>query len=220
MDDGGGLTVAQRVPAKRKPRQDGKRSRAAIVTAAAQLATLKGLDGLSIGDLADYVGMSKSGLYAHFGSKEELQLAAIDAAIEVCETDVVRPALQAATPLERLTQLYEKYLDYVDQLVFPGGCFFAAANAEFDTRTGVVRDRLVQLHADWMGFLTTLVTQAQDDGAIGDHEDPEQLAFELEALMQYANSSFLLSRDQATIGRARRALTSRLAIASHPPTAH
>jgi AcrR family transcriptional regulator len=201
---------AGRSSRQRKPRQDGERSRTAIVTAAAQLATLEGLDGLSLGRLADYVGMSKSGLYAHFRSKEELQLAAIDAALDLFDTEVVKPTLRAGAPLERLRALCESYIAYVDRLVFPGGCFFASANAEFDTRQGLIRDRLMQFNTDWMRSLTTPAEAAQKGGALSAHEEPQQLAFELNALLNYANSSYLLTRDSRVLDRARRAVAARL----------
>src|SRR5215831_14643391 len=126
----------------RKPRSDGERSRRTILDAAAKLATVEGLEGLSIGRLADHIGMSKSGLYAHFGSKEELQLAAIDTAAGIFEAEVVTPAEQAATPLEKIQVLCEQFLSHVERRVFPGGCFFASTAAELDTHPGAVRERI------------------------------------------------------------------------------
>src|SRR3954451_8462415 len=111
---------------ERKRRSDGVRSRNAILREAAQLATVEGLAGLSIARLADAVGMSKSGLFAHFGSKEELQLATIDTASEIFTEQVIAPALTAAGGLERLRALAERFLIHVEENVFPGGCFFAS----------------------------------------------------------------------------------------------
>src|SRR5579885_2105274 len=108
----------------RKPRSDGERSRRTILDTAAKLATVEGLEGLSIGRLADHIGMSKSGLYAHFGSKEELQLATIDTANGIFEAEVIAPAERAATPLEQIELLCEQFLSHVERGVFPGGCFF------------------------------------------------------------------------------------------------
>src|SRR3954465_14746757 len=116
-------------PAPRAPRRrrsDGERSRTAILHEAARLATVEGLDGLSIGRLADAVGMSKSGLFAHFGSKEELQLATIETAWALFGELVIAPALAAPTGLERLVALTENFLRHVEESVFPGGCFFAS----------------------------------------------------------------------------------------------
>src|ERR1700742_730454 len=124
---------------ERRRRSDGERTRAAILAEAARLATVEGIGGLSIARLADAVGMSKSGLFAHFGSKEELQLAAIETAGAIFNEVVVEPGLAAPTAYERLTQLAERFLQHVEDDVFPGGCFFASVAAELDTRPGPVR---------------------------------------------------------------------------------
>src|ERR1041384_3558454 len=128
----------------RRRRSDGERSRNAILREAAQLATVVGIDGLSIGRLADAVGMSKSGLFAHFGSKEELQVATVEAASALFTEQVIEPAHGAPTGLERLRQLTDNFLRYVEG-VYPGGCFFASIAAEMDTRPGPVRDLAVRL---------------------------------------------------------------------------
>src|SRR5262249_19241028 len=112
--------------AARKRRSDGERSRNTILREAAQLATVEGIDGLSISRLADAVGMSKSGLFAHFDSKEELQLATIQTAGALFSERVIEPASVAPTALERLRQLAENFLRHVEGNVFPGGCFFAS----------------------------------------------------------------------------------------------
>src|SRR3954468_12801071 len=114
------------VEAPRKRRTDGERSRKAILQEAARLATVEGINGLSIGRLAEAVGMSKSGLFAHFGSKEELQLATIGTANEVFAEQVVRPALRGESGIERLRLLCERFLGHVEDDVFTGGCFFAS----------------------------------------------------------------------------------------------
>src|SRR5829696_1642206 len=105
----------------RRRRSDGERSRAAILREAARLATVQGLDGLSLGRLADAVGMSKSGLFAHFGSKEELQLATVDAASAIFQELVIEPAAQAPAGLPRLRAYVDRFLDHVAEAVFPGG---------------------------------------------------------------------------------------------------
>ena len=198
----------------RKTRSDGERSRASILQAAAQLATVEGIDGLSIGRLAVAVGMSKSGLYAHFGSKQELQLATIDAAEEVFDEHVVEPAMQSGAGLARLQALTENYLRYVEASVFVGGCFFAALVAEVDAREGPVRERAAQFMVEWMQRLTSAIRDAQAAGEIRSSEDPDQLAFELEALLFLANAQFVLANDPAPIERARVALARRLAAAA------
>ena len=198
---------------ERRLRSDGERSRNAILREATQLATVEGLEGLSIGRLADVVGMSKSGLFAHFGSKEELQLATFDAARALFDERVIEPALQAPTAIERLHRLCETYLDYV-QDAFPGGCFFAAVLAEMDTRPGVVRDRAVAFMDEWLGLITREVQGAQAEGAIGRDEDVARVAFQLEAYLFLANAQFVVLRDAAPIELARRAIEERFASAA------
>jgi AcrR family transcriptional regulator len=198
----------------RKRRSDGERSRNAILREAAQLATVEGLDGLSIGRLAEAVGMSKSGLFAHFGSKEELQLATIEAAGAIFTEDVIEPASVATTGIERLRLLTEGFLQHVEKDVFPGGCFFASVAAEMDTHPGPVRDLAVHVIGEWFGLLVTAVRDAQAEGAIDPSEDAEQLAFELDAYMLLANAQFVIARESTPIGRARLALDRRLAAAA------
>ena len=197
----------------RRRRSDGERSRNAILREAAQLATVVGIDGLSIGRLADAVGMSKSGLFAHFGSKEELQVATVEAASALFTEQVIEPALAAPTGLERLRQLADNFLQYVEG-VYPGGCFFASVAAEMDTRPGPVRDLAVQLTDEWLGQLELAVRDAQAEGALEGAEDPEQLAFELDAYMLMANALFVLRGDPKQLDRARRALERRLEAAA------
>jgi len=200
-------------PARRR-RSDGERSRSAILREAAQLATVEGIEGLSIGRLADAVGMSKSGLYAHFGSKEELQLATIETASVLFEELVIEPALAAPTALERLQQLAERFLRHVEEGVFPGGCFFASVAAEMDTHPGPVRDLAVAVSEEWAGLFATGVRDAQAEGTIDRREDPEQLAFELDSYLLLGNAQFVVAQDPAPIERARRAVEHRLAAAA------
>jgi AcrR family transcriptional regulator len=195
----------------RKPRSDGERSRRAILDAAAKLATVEGLEGLSIGRLADHIGMSKSGLYAHFGSKEELQLAAIETADAIFEKEVVAPTAQAGSPLEKLEVLCEQFLSHVERGVFPGGCFFASAAAEFDTHPGPVKERISQFQRGWTDRLVQLIRQAQAAGELDPEEDPDQLAFELNGYLLMANMAFLLYSSPQPIERARAAVAARLA---------
>ena len=197
----------------RRRRSDGEASRSAILDEAAKLATIEGIGGLSIGRLADAVGMSKSGLFAHFGSKEELQLATVDNATGVFETQVLARAAGAESGLERLRRLVEGYLRYVEVDTFPGGCFFASVLAEVDMQPGPVRDRLVRFLGDWLERLETAVRDAQAEGAIDVSEDPAQIAFELEAALLLANAQFIVARTGEPIERARRAIERRLAAA-------
>jgi len=194
-------------------RSDGERRRSAILSEAAQLATVEGIDGLSISRLAEVVGMSKSGLYAHFGSKEELQLATIETANTIFNEQVVGPASVARTGLERVQRLAENFLRHVQDGVFPGGCFFASVAAEMDTHPGRVRDVAVKLTEDWLAQLETAVRDAQAEGAIEPSEDAAQLAFELDSYLLLANAQFVIRQDPAPIERARRALARRLSAA-------
>ena len=206
-------------PAQRRPRarrSDGEQSRSAILDAAARLATVEGIGGLSLARLADAVGMSKSGLFAHFGSKEELQLATVETASSVFYAHVVEPALAAGTGIERLRRLVTGYLTYVQADTFPGGCFFASVLAEVDMQPGAVRDRLVGFLADWLNRLETAVRDAQADGAIDPAEDPAQIAFEIEAALLLANAQYVVTRTPEPVQRARRAIEWRLAAAGTP----
>jgi AcrR family transcriptional regulator len=212
--------VGGKRPAPQRPRRsDGERSRRAIVEEAARLATVEGIGGLSIARLADAVGMSKSGLFAHFGSKEELQLATIEAAAAAFAAQVTERAADAASGIDRLRALVEGYLRYIEEETFPGGCFFASVLAEVDMQPGAVRDRLVAFLDDWLVRLEDATREAQADGAIDPAEDPGQLAFEVEAVLFLANTQFVIARAPEPIERARRAIDRRLeAIAIDPGT--
>jgi AcrR family transcriptional regulator len=203
----------------RQRRSDGERSRNAILREAAQLATVEGIAGLSIGRLATAVGMSKSGLFAHFGSKQELQLATIETANVLFNEHVIEPASDAPSGLERLQQLAEGFLRHLENDVFVGGCFFASVAAEMDTRPGPVRDLAVQVLDEWLQRLQGAISDAQAEGAIDSSEDPQQLAFELDAYLLLANAQFVVSHESTPITRARRALERRLQVATIAATA-
>ncbi len=200
-------------PAPRKLRSDGERSRAAILNKAARLATVEGIGGLSLGRLADEVGMSKSGLFAHFGSKEELQLATIETADSIFEEQVRKPASTVTSGIERLRALLGAYLDYVESGTFPGGCFFATVLVEVSMQPGAVRDRLIAFLEDWMGRLEAAIRDAKREGSIDKSEDAGQLAFELESALFLANTQFSVSQSSEPIKRARRAIDRRLEVA-------
>jgi len=197
----------------RKRRSDGERSRNAILYEAAQLATVEGLGGLSIARLADAVGMSKSGLFAHFGSKEELQLATIETASAIFADDVITPALAAPPGIARLRALAARFLDHVERQVFPGGCFFASVATEMDTHPGPVRDKAIEVVYEWTGHLVAAALEAQAAGEIDAAEEAEQLAFEIDAFLLLANAAFVISADPKPLERARVAINRRLAAA-------
>ena len=182
-----------------------------ILDAAARLATIEGLEGLSIRRLAQEIGMSTSGLYAHFDSKQDLQLATIAAAEDVLIAQVIEPALKAPEGLGRLELLCDRYLSYVRRGVFPGGCFFLSSAAEWDSRSGPVRDRLLAVLTDWRELLEANVRAAQQGGDITPDIDPGQLTFEINALLHEANGAYLLFRDAAALDRAQQAIGDRLA---------
>jgi AcrR family transcriptional regulator len=197
---------------QRRPRADGERSREAILRGATELATLEGLEGLSIGGLADHIGMSKSGLYAHFGSKEELQLATIEKAQEIFDREVARPALEQPEGAARVLGVCDAYLSYLERRVFPGGCFFAAAGAEFASREGRVKQKLREFAAEGMRAQADAIRDAQARGEIDPAADADQLAFEIDALLHGANAGFLISGEREPLERARRAIRDRVGI--------
>jgi AcrR family transcriptional regulator len=179
------------------PRSRGTRTREAILARAVDLASAEGLEGLTIGRLASDLGMSKSGLFRHFGSKEELQLATVDAASRRFVAEVVEPALDEPDGAPRLRAMCERYLDHLEAGVFSGGCFWAAVSSEFDSRPGAVRDRVRQRVEAWVGNLATLARAA----AV---EEPDQLAFELHSVAQGANQRYQLFGDPDSFDRARK----------------
>ncbi len=194
-------------------RTKGERTRAAILDEAARLATVDGLEGLSIGELARATGMSKSGLYAHFGSKLDLQLATIEAARQTFVVEVLRPALHAPKGIERLLAACEAFISHVERRVFPGGCFFSAAAVDVGTRPGPVRDAILAQRLDWLALLERLAREAADQGELEPNLDPAQLAFELQALLVAANTSFILQGDTGVFERALTAIHVRLRVA-------
>jgi AcrR family transcriptional regulator len=194
---------------KRRTRTDGERTRRAILETAVRLATVEGLERLSIGRLAEESGVSKSGLFAHFRSKEKLQLATIEAAREIFVREIIAPAEAVFVPRERIEQLCERFLSYVERLVFPGGCFFAVAAAEVGARPGPVRERIAKYQRQWMQLLERNVAEAQAAGLLDD-APASQIAFECNALLVAANTAFILHGDRTALDRARCAIRARL----------
>lgn len=191
----------------RRPR--GLKTRRAILRKAVNLASLEGLEGLTIGKLASELRISKSGLFAHFGSKEDLQCAVVDAARDIFVEKVVRPAYEFHG-LKRLRALCENWLSYGEKRVFPGGCFFSAASLEFDDRPGRVRDRIVELMKRWLGNLEHAARDAQISGEINKEVDVRRLAFEIHALAMGANWSSRLFRDGNAFRLVRGAILQRI----------
>ena len=187
----------------------GSQTRRAVLARAVEVASLHGLDGVSIGQLAGDLSISKSGLFAHFGAKEELQLATIRAARAIYADAVVAPAMRLAPGLGRVWALTAAWLDYSRGRVFPGGCFFARAGHEFGARPGPIRDALVSAHREWTLLLARTVEDARLLGEISDDVDSARLAFELQAFLDAANVGSLMG-DDACYDRAREATRQRL----------
>jgi AcrR family transcriptional regulator len=187
----------------------GLRTRRAILRKAVNLASIEGLEGLTIGKLASALRISKSGLFAHFGSKEDLQCAVVDEARDIFVERVVRPAYQHLG-LKRLRALCENWLEYGEERVFPGGCFFSAASLEFDDRPGRVHDKIVGLMQRWLGNLEQAARDAQLAGEIKKSADVRQLAFEIQALAMGANWSSRLFHDANVFRSVRKAILQRI----------
>ena len=189
----------------------GDRRRRAILAAAVNVASVEGLEGLSIGRLATELEMSKSGLFAHFGSKEELQISTVRAAAAIFGQRVVIPAEERHEPgIARLLGVLDSWLDYMERGTFAGGCFFVAAAIEMDGRPGPVRDCVAQQATRWATTLTDYARQAIARGELRDDTDPEQLAFELDALGTAVNSGWQLHENADVFARGHRAIRRRL----------
>ena len=193
----------------------GQRTRQAILEHAARVGSAEGLEAVSLQRLADDLGISKSGLFAHFGSKEELHLATIEEAARVFTDEVIRPALAEPRGAGRVLALCNTWLSYVERRVFPGGCFFWAVAEEFDSRRpGPVRDSVLEKKAYWSYSLERAVREAQHAGQIDPKVDPGQLAWELDSLLGGANSGFKSGDGARALERARVAIKDRLSRAS------
>ncbi len=196
----------------------GERTRTAVLDRALLLTTVAGLDGLSLSQVADALGVSKSGLFAHWRSKEALQLAVIEHARAQWTDRVIRPALTAPRGVRRLWAVHEARLVFYESEVLPGGCFFANANFEFNARPGAVRDALAVQLTDWMAFLTGLAADAVELGDLRPAADPGRLAYETESLGVCAVMQAPVLGRELTFRRARHALRERLRELATDPT--
>jgi AcrR family transcriptional regulator len=196
---------------KKPQRSKGQASRETILLAATKLATIKGLSGLSLGDLAAEVGMSKSGLYAHFKDKEALELAMIETAAAIFDREVFQLAAKANGGIERLRTTADAYLSHLERKVFPGGCFFAAVAAELDTRPGLARDRVLQVIEGWLSLLRQCILEAQELGEIDAKADVDQAVFEVEAMFMAGNFLFVMTNDLLHLSQARKGMENVLA---------
>ncbi len=196
----------------------GERTRAAVLDRALLLATVAGLDGLSLSQVADALGVSKSGLFAHWRSKEALQLAVVDHARAQWTELVIRPALTAPRGAHRLWAVHDHRLRFYEAGVLPGGCFFANAHFEFNARPGAVRDRLAAELTDWMTFLTGLAADAVTSGDLQPGTDPAALAYLTESLGVCAVMQAPALGGGITFAHARRALLDHLRAQATDPT--
>ena len=192
----------------------GDRTRRVVLAKAVDVASVEGLEGLSIGRLATELSISKSGLIAHFGTKEELQLRTIRAARAIFVQTVIEPAQATPPGLARLQALLDAWVEYSRDRRFPGGCFFARAAHEYAARPGPVRDALATVDEEWLALITETITQAQDAGEVRPEVDAELLAFDLTAALDSANLRSLLMGSFGVYDQAKRAMAERLAAVS------
>ncbi|KRC61456.1 hypothetical protein ASE14_11350 [Agromyces sp. Root81] len=191
-------------------RLKGDASRRHVLDHAVDLASVEGLDGLSIGRLAEAAHVSKSGVATLFGTKERLQLAAVEAARLRFVASVIEPARVEPRGIVRIVALLDGWIAYSRDRVFAGGCFFAGVTSEFDTKPGPVRDALAVALAEWNGYIAASFGFAIAQGEVGPDEDPAQFAFEATALLDAANTRSLLDGSNQPYVFARRALVTRL----------
>lgn len=175
----------------------GARSRKAITRHAVDVASVTGLNGLSLGKLADDLGLSKSGVASLFRTKEQLQLATVETAQEAFLDAVVRPASEAPPGVTRLRALIERWISYAEQPLFPGGCFWAANLPDFDSRPGPIRDALRRQHQAWLALLADQFRHATEAGELADL-DPDLAAFQIDAVLTAANTAMRLDERHVT----------------------
>jgi len=192
------------------PNTKGLDTRNAILMHAVDVASAEGLEGLTIGRLASDLHMSKSGLFAHFGSKLDLQSATVETASRIFAREVLQPALHAPRGMARLWVLLDGWLSYVEARVFQGGCFFVAAAAEYDSRPGPIRARIASASRQWLDAIAEAARQAQTRGHVRQESDPKQVAFQANGCLLAANWARELLDDPDAFARARRALLDQL----------
>ena len=193
-------------------RAGGEQARDTILHAAVSLATVDGLDSLTIGNLAAALGMSKSGLIAHFGSTEELQLATVARAARIFDTEVVQPALAAPAGLGQLTAVCEAFFRHLERHTSPGGCFLASAALEMDARPGPVKDLIAAFQSRFGELIRGFAAAALARNELPAGEDPDRLAFELNGIMLATDTNFVLHDDPAVLDLARRIVRQRLGV--------
>ncbi|MFI0257895.1 TetR/AcrR family transcriptional regulator [Streptomyces sp. NPDC017056] len=200
----------------RKSVAESRRTRERIIDRSIAIASVEGLDGLTIGRLATDLGMSKAGVLGHFGTKEALQLASLDSASAIFSKAVWEPSAHTAPGLARLQAICESWITYLEREhgAFPGGCFFTTAAVEFDARVGPIRDAVVRRSTLWRRRLANEIRYAVETGELPRDTDPEQLVFELVGLYTGLNQAIQLFADPTAPNRTRRALARLLAPAT------
>ena len=193
-----------------RPSAGGERTRETILRAAASLATVYGLDGLTIGHLAATLGMSKSGLHAYFGSEQELQLATVAEAARVFDGEVVQPALAAPAGLRQLTAVCEAFFAHLERHTLPGGCFMASAAVLMGTEPGPARDQIAAFQAQFGELIRGFAAIAVARNELPEGEDPDRLAFELNGIMLATDTNFVQHEDPAVLDLARQIVRQRL----------
>lgn len=186
--------------------QKGERTREAILKEAVDLATVVGLNGLTIGTLASHMKLSKSGLFQHFGSKEALQLATLNHGVRMFKEQVVGPALKRPRGVERVRTLFDSWMGWSDHAGGKGGCLFVAAAAELDDREGEPREFLVRTQQEWLNLLERTAAHGVEAGAFRSDLDCTQFAHELNSICLGYHQAKRLMRDQQSETRAQRAL--------------
>lgn len=195
----------------------GNQTRQLILKQTVRIASVEGLGALSLGRLAGELELSKSGVFALFGSKEELQLATVRAAAEVYVDHVVRPVLDLPAGLARVRRLCDGWLTYSESRVFPGGCFFYSVSAEYDAREGKVHDAVARARLDWAAFVGQNIEDAKRAGEVAADTDVDQLTFEIVSLLEGANAESVLHDDFSCYAKAAKAVLNRLrAVATDP----
>jgi AcrR family transcriptional regulator len=187
-------------------------TRAAVTEAAVDRASVEGLEGLTIGRLAGEVAMRKSSLFSLFGSKQELQLATLEAAIQQFRDEVWGPVADEQPGIARLLALCDSWLAYHERETLPGGCFLTTATIEFDARPGPLRDAVADSMDRWLGVLEREVALAVEAGELPSGYEPADVAFQLNALAAAASYGFQLSRDSEVFARARRSMRRALGV--------
>jgi AcrR family transcriptional regulator len=186
--------------------EKGARTRNSILDASVDIASAEGLGGLTIGRLAGELGMSKSGLFAHFGSKEDLQIATVRQARDVFIREIVAPTATIEPGIRKLTLLLNNWIQFVEKSFFRGGCFFFAASAEMDDRPGRVRDLIAHLTMSWIRVIEAEIRASRDNAEISNDGDTQMLAFRFHAFVQEANWFFRLHHRSDAFEMARRSI--------------